>query len=104
MGKTIYTLDMGALNGMQKLGLLPQGPHNAIPQSKVVKVFKDIYTFLDTTINEECKVHMHFDATMVEHLICKYSKLYPKKIISRKLGIKMQRVKGVRGIKGKRKI
>jgi hypothetical protein len=94
-GKDTLHIGHGSTQWHAKLGLLPQGPHKSIPQSKVVKAFKDTYTFLDTAISEERKAHMHFDATMVEHLICKYSKLYPKKVISRKLGIKMQRVKRV---------
>jgi len=77
MGKTIYTLDMGALNGMQKLGLLQDGPRNAIPQLEVVEAFKNLYAFLDAELSQDHKKHMGFDLIMVEHLICKYSKLHP---------------------------
>jgi hypothetical protein len=76
LGTTVYTLKMGALKGLKKLGLLP---NTNTTEAQTRDAFTALYNFLDSHLSSDQKARMKFDAIMVEHVICKYSKLHPRR-------------------------
>jgi hypothetical protein len=77
LGDMICTLDMGALNGMRKLGLIAAGTTgNAHSRGEIREAFEGAYEFLRANLPPDCQAVMGFNSLMVEHSFCKYSKLH----------------------------
>ena len=68
---------MGAAKGMMKLRLLWQCEIRELGEEEVSQAFGDAYQFLDNSLLEEQKDAMGWDAGMLEHTMCKYSKMNP---------------------------
>lgn len=73
MGKHICNLDKGAQNGLLKLGLISDKSKSDV-EAAVVEVCK----YLDEHLSEAEKKVMGYSPIMVEHALCKYSRLLPK--------------------------
>ena len=69
---------MGVAKGMMKLGLVWQCEIVQLSEEEVSKAFIHTYNFIDSHLTEEQKEKMGWDAGMLEHAMCKYSKMYPK--------------------------
>lgn len=78
MAVGITRLKMGAAKGMMKLGLIRQCEVEQLTEGEVSKAFIDAYNFIDSRLTEEQKEKMGWDAGMLEHAMCKYSKMNPK--------------------------
>ncbi|RDX46204.1 hypothetical protein OH76DRAFT_1356310 [Lentinus brumalis] len=64
---------MGSLSGLEEAGLI-RSKKNAT-EAEVLNAFTRVFNFLSTRIDISDKQLIGFDAVMVEHLLCKFSRL-----------------------------
>jgi hypothetical protein len=77
LGAMVRTLDMGAINGMRKLSLIKsKGKTRDYSVEEIQTAFEATYEFLSANIPPDHQIVMGFNSFMVEHSMCKYSKLH----------------------------
>lgn len=70
-GGLIFTLDMGAKDAMEKLGLISKKASKV----QVVEAFTSLDLVLQQELKEEEKVAMYYNVIMLEHTLCKIKRL-----------------------------
>lgn len=73
MGELIFVIAKGAQKGLYHLGLLPRKKKNTLPDCK--RAFTKAYNVLNANISAEDQTRMLFSVFMVEHALCKVSRL-----------------------------
>jgi hypothetical protein len=78
MAIIIFRLKKGAFLGLERLGLIQP---KAMFQ-EVLSGFSFLYDYLDANLSDEDKILIHFDVSMLEHALCKYTRLVkPSKLL-----------------------
>ena len=70
-GGLIFTLDMGAKDAMENLGLISKKASKV----QVVEAFTSLDLVLQQELKEEEKVAMYYNVIMLEHTLCKIKRL-----------------------------
>ena len=71
MGRIVFKLGKGALVGLIRLGLVEK---KSVEQ-EVVSAFSFLYNYLERNLTTEVKTLISFDVFMLEHGLCKYSRV-----------------------------
>lgn len=103
MGNAVVRLKMGAWHGMMKLGLIRQCPFSELTEDEVSQAFVNAYQNLEGKLTKEQKENMGWDAGMLEHTFCKYSKLHRFKANEKPVFLKGGKGKQTDGESSKRK-
>lgn len=69
----VSSLNLGAVKGLKALDQIPQ----CYTKAQVKDAFVKLYEHLDKELTEEEQRYIGFDPITVEHLLCKYQRLYP---------------------------
>ena len=75
LAQLILELNRGALQGLRALGLLPLGKHHKVTPSDVLLAVKKIWAYLEETLSGEVKEKIQLSPILLEHALCKYSRL-----------------------------
>jgi hypothetical protein len=75
MGHILKRIDAGAINGLRLLGSTSTTPGSSFSAEHIQTLFEEFYKYLDSSLTLEEKVSMGFDVFVVEHLLCKISRL-----------------------------
>lgn len=73
LAKALWTMDFGAKRGLVLLG---QTSSATCSEHELVHAFVDLYEWLDRELSLEEKALMIYDPIMLEHLLCKYQRIY----------------------------
>jgi hypothetical protein len=72
MGKIIFMIKGGGRNGLRLLRLLSS---DSASELQCISAFRCLHTYLSDCLSIEERVAMHFDVIMVEHALCKLTRL-----------------------------
>lgn len=72
MGELVGIVDKGALTGLDRLRLTNKGSSS---REDIIKAFVNLHAYLEQELTADEKNAMHYDVIMLEHSLCKYTRL-----------------------------
>lgn len=74
MADLVVTVNKGAKTGLARLGMIAK---ERPTDNDIMTAFIRLSDYLDVDLSEEEKIGMHYNVLMLEHGLCKYSRLIP---------------------------
>lgn len=74
LGELVHALNKGAFKGLQATSQISSGAS----KDEVREAFVGLYRWLEEELSLEERSSVTFDPVMVEHLLCKFGRLFPK--------------------------
>ena len=71
LGEMVAPVNLGAVNGLQTLGLVPEDLSGQALKGTVKTQFLELFREISERLSEEEKDRMGFDGVVLEHTLCK---------------------------------